>query len=536
VSFEAAGGTPEPPWQKDLEPGGKITRPQDPAKTGYTFDGWYRWDGTLWDFDTPVTENTTLTAHWIPVVYTVNYNLNGGSGTMIPVSYTIESETITLPEPAKTGYTFAGWYTDSGLAGTAVSAIPQGSTEDRIFWAKWAANTYTVVYNGNNSTGGSTADSIHTYDVPQKLNANGFTRTGYTFAGWAESADGDVVYTNSQSVTNLTAVNGATVTLRAKWTPVNYSITLDEGGFFLSDDWVDTYGMVQKHIDYDSPYGVLPAAQDFISVTPGYNFAGWWTAQTGGSQVTPETIMRRAEDHTIYARWTQTKVSSITLSAETLSLREGLSGKLTATVAPANAVNKTIEWVSGNTAVADVSVNGTVRAVSPGTAVISARATDGSGVSASCAVTVTMAQLISFNVTGNSASIHGWALWPWNPLHPLTPQSTYEEARTTITVSNVQDEVMRPAEGYTVSAATKTEDGGDLYLRVAVRDNSLVLIQYALAWPMTKAGYSTRTCNVVITVSKPGAGSLSRTIPITIIADEQPASGGLVDWWPEVAP
>ena len=55
-------------------------------------------------------------------------------------------------------------------------------------YAIWDANTYTVKYNGNNNTGGSTASSSHTYDTAKALTTNGFTRTGYTFTGWSTSA------------------------------------------------------------------------------------------------------------------------------------------------------------------------------------------------------------------------------------------------------------------------------------------------------------------------------------------------------------
>ena len=125
---------------------------------------------------------------------------------------------VTLPTPTKTGYTFAGWYSDSefntrlGDAGDAYTP-----SEDITLYAKWTANTYIVTFNGNGNTDGSMSDMNFTYDVEQNLTANAFTRTGYAFAGWATSADGDVVYTDQQSVSNLTDTDGGTVTLYAKW-------------------------------------------------------------------------------------------------------------------------------------------------------------------------------------------------------------------------------------------------------------------------------------------------------------------------------
>ena len=135
--------------------------------------------------------------------------------------------TITLPTPTRTGYTFAGWYSDSGLT----SKIGNGGStyrpaKDITLYAKWTANTYTVKYDGNGATSGSTASSSHTYNVAKALTANEFVKIGYTFNGWNTKADGTgTSYANSASVTNLASTNGATVTLYAKWTATTYPIS-----------------------------------------------------------------------------------------------------------------------------------------------------------------------------------------------------------------------------------------------------------------------------------------------------------------------
>ena len=73
-------------------------------------------------------------------------------------------------------------------------------------------NTYTIKFFGNTHTGGSTASMSMTYDVAKNLTANGFTKTGYVFAGWNTSADGTGTnYSDKQSFKNLTATNGATI-------------------------------------------------------------------------------------------------------------------------------------------------------------------------------------------------------------------------------------------------------------------------------------------------------------------------------------
>ena len=94
-----------------------------------------------------------ITVTFEPDVYTITYNENGGT-TVDDGSYNVESATITLPTTSeKTGYTFGGWYTNSGLTGDAVTTIPTGSTGNKEYWAKWNTVSYTITYNEN---GGST--------------------------------------------------------------------------------------------------------------------------------------------------------------------------------------------------------------------------------------------------------------------------------------------------------------------------------------------------------------------------------------------
>ena len=129
--------------------------------------------------------------------------------------------------PVKKGYSFQNWNTASNGSGTAY-APGQNYTRDQdggtvTLYAQWKPITYTVTYKGNGATGGSTANSTHTYNVAKALTANGFTRTNYIFKGWNTKADGSgTSYTNKQSVMNLTSTNGATITLYAQWTPVYY--------------------------------------------------------------------------------------------------------------------------------------------------------------------------------------------------------------------------------------------------------------------------------------------------------------------------
>ena len=113
VTFNAYGGFPTPDEQH-VKSGEKAVLPVEPTLKGYTFAFWYlgedEQNATAYDFDTPVTENITLTAKWNINKYTVTFNPYGG--TPVPPAQEVEYG-LTATEPAapkKTGYTFDGWY------------------------------------------------------------------------------------------------------------------------------------------------------------------------------------------------------------------------------------------------------------------------------------------------------------------------------------------------------------------------------------------------------------------------------------------
>ena len=143
-----------------------------------------------------------------------------------------ETFSTVLTEPTKAGYTFQGWSTEENGGGTTYQAgrtIPANENVLTLYTI-WTANTYTVEFHANGDDG-SISNQAFTYDVPQALTANTFTRTGYTFAGWNTAADGSgTAYSDGQEISNLTAVNGGTVTLYAQWTANTYTVTVETSG------------------------------------------------------------------------------------------------------------------------------------------------------------------------------------------------------------------------------------------------------------------------------------------------------------------
>ena len=225
VRFETNGGGPV--GDVIVLKNTAVNRPTpDPTKTGYTLDGWYTNTGLTapYNFSSIVIGNITLYAKWSPITYTVSYNANGGTGDMASSSHTYdENKNLSSNGFTYTGHAFAGWLRTSGGAvefsnGASVRNLTTTAGATVTLFAKWNPITYTVSYNANGGTGTMNPNpSSHTYDEYKALTANGFTYTGYTFAGWARTSSGAVEFSNSESVRNLTTTAGATVTLFAKW-------------------------------------------------------------------------------------------------------------------------------------------------------------------------------------------------------------------------------------------------------------------------------------------------------------------------------
>lgn len=143
ISFDLGGGTFSGDAQTTYNYETDTFTLNIPEREGYTFTGWSTEgsDELLQNVEIPQgsTDNRKYTANWTAIVYTISYDLQGGTVSPDnPVSYTIESEDITLNNPMKDGYTFTGWTgTDIETASTDV-IIPQGSTGNREYTAAWS--------------------------------------------------------------------------------------------------------------------------------------------------------------------------------------------------------------------------------------------------------------------------------------------------------------------------------------------------------------------------------------------------------------
>ena len=251
ITFDTKGGSEVAAITLDY--GAEVTAPADPTKNGYTFGGW---DPAL-PATMPV-DGAKLTAIWTPTQYTLTYNLNGGSieGTN-PANYTIESENITLTNPTREGYTFAGW-TGTGLSGaTQTVTIAQGSIGNRSYVATWTPITYTLTYDLAGGTLATANPSEYTIESAAITLTNP-TREGYTFAGWTGTG-------LSGATQTVTIANGSTGNRSyvATWTPITYTLTYDLAGGSVSTANPASYTIESAAITLTNP------------TREGYTFAGW---------------------------------------------------------------------------------------------------------------------------------------------------------------------------------------------------------------------------------------------------------------------
>ena len=263
---------------------------------GYRFDGWYTAPngGNKYDFNTPLTNNVTVYAHWIGNGYTVRFTGNTPDQAF---QYNI-GQNLRRNGFTRDGYTFTGWkradnqqaYGDGQWVNN-LTTQPDGIV---TMVAQWSANEAHIRYNPNppagKTTGGQGTPNWdgHTGDTPA-IRGNGWTIDGYTFAGWTTNADGGgTKYAPGASWT----ANG-TLTLYAQWTPGEAGLTYDGNGA--------TGGKT------DPQNGVTDQKVNVRQngfTRDGYTFVRWDTqADCRGKAVNPGDKWTLQGSSTLYACW-----------------------------------------------------------------------------------------------------------------------------------------------------------------------------------------------------------------------------------------
>ena len=170
-------------------------------------------------------------------------------------------------------------------------------------YPEWIANTYTVKYNGNGENSGTTPSSSHTYDTAKNLTANGYIKNGYQFVGWNTQANGSgTSYSDKQSVKNLTATNGGTVTLYAQW-KVNILTIRYHGDGALKDGITNVSGkdvLLEEKVAYNGNYSHLKDATKLSKDGYTPNNGNWIVGKNGSTVVSSSKSLANGETVGIY--------------------------------------------------------------------------------------------------------------------------------------------------------------------------------------------------------------------------------------------
>ena len=257
ITFDTDGGSPVAAITKNY--GSAIDIPDDPVKTGYTFD--------YWSQEIPATmpaKDLTIKAVWKTNKYTINFITNGGN---IIESITQDyGSTITPPDnPTKTGHSFRGWIPELP------SIMPAYNLSVE---AIWRTNKYTISFD---TDGGSSVDAIRLeygarIDIP-----NDPSKTGYTFKGWTP----DIPATMPDIDLNIKAV----------WLANKYTLTFNtNGGNYIAPITIDFGATITPPVDPQKT---------------GYTFRGW-------GPTLPQTMPN--EDLSVEAIW---QINKYTISFDT---------------------------------------------------------------------------------------------------------------------------------------------------------------------------------------------------------------------------
>ena len=269
VTLDTAGGDPIRPIQYTVESEAFLL--PTPVRTGYIFLGWTGEGITepqkAMEIPQGSTGDRTYTANWQVIEYTIITLLEGGNaGSSQVYFYTVE-QTVTLPTPTRTGYTFLGWTGEGITTPQPNVTIPKGSTGDKTYIENWKLTEYNITMDLNGGSGETTL--LYTV-IDDEFALPTPTRHGYEFVGWT----GEGITTPQTSV-KIPKGSTGNKAYTANWQVIEYTITLDTNG-----------GPVVSPIKYTvEDTFTLP-----YILRPGYEFAGWTLDGSGMLPFTPLII------------------------------------------------------------------------------------------------------------------------------------------------------------------------------------------------------------------------------------------------------
>jgi len=282
ITFGANGGSVNP-TTRTLRIGEPIGTLPIPTRAGFVFVGWF--DTSVTTGGTQIASTTVVpnrnTTYWARWARTITFNANGGSVSPSSIDRVPGAPLGTLPTPTRSGFAFIGWFTTQ-TGGTQITAATNTPSNNTTYWARWGI---TITWNANGGSGGTSQNRVPGTSMGSLPTP---TRSGYTFIGWFNTS----ASTGGTQITLSTIVPSSNTTYWARWQRTPITINLNANG-----------GSVSPTSTSRTPgttVGTLPTP-----TRSGHTFLGWFTAATGGTQITPNTIVP-STNVTYVARWTTT--------------------------------------------------------------------------------------------------------------------------------------------------------------------------------------------------------------------------------------
>lgn len=297
-TFESNGGTAV--TAIELKEGEALTAPGNPTRSGYDFAGWFENEdlsGTVYAFPATMPgKDIKLYAKWslvnVEVDVTITFVTNGG--TVISQIAQKAGTSLTKPgDPERTGYDFAGWYTDAGLTQSYTFPTTMPSANITLY-AKWTAKvaqfrTFTFNVNEGTDVDSITARAGNTYTAPDDP-----VKSNYDFDGWYKNSD----FSGNAYVFPATMPD-EDITLYAKWNPKKFQIVFDTVGGSAIDSIVIGFGS--------------PITSPADPTKPGYDFDGWYEDMEYAKAFDFPDVMPQ-QNIKVYAKWT-VGASSLTFNS-----------------------------------------------------------------------------------------------------------------------------------------------------------------------------------------------------------------------------
>lgn len=317
IYFNANGGSGAPEWMK-RHWGEIVYIPSTtPYKSGYTFNGWTKTQGSStinYKPGDPIGDDSdvTLYAVWsqnVVKTWSITYNANGGSNAPAKQTANVgQSITITYSKPTRSGYTFLGWSTWSGATEPETAYTPgysYMSEYDTTLYAVWRKNQTTQYSLSFSLQGGNgTFNPLYgEYGNRVQIPYTKPTKTGYTFLGWATYSGGSVSY---QPGEYYTLYGNSTL----------YAVWQSSGG---TTQYYLNFNLQGGSGTFNTLYGVYGERLFIPSSSPtknGYTFQGWSTSSTGSPQYQPGDYYTIYSNTILYAIWGEsTQYCTITFNA-----------------------------------------------------------------------------------------------------------------------------------------------------------------------------------------------------------------------------